>query len=172
MKCSPRSKWIPVGLLAAVAVALLVQDTWSAQGKAEDEVKDAFIALQGAIKAKDPAKIWVLLDNATKADAERSAKIVKGAYKKANDQDKTKQEASLGLSANEIAKLDGQLLLKSKPFLAKYDEIPDSKITGITVQGDSATLNYLEPDGDKEKLTYTRQDGKWKVGMQLPKFAK
>jgi hypothetical protein len=64
------------------------------------------------------------------------------------------------------------MLIKTKRFLGKYDEIPDSKITGITVQGESATLNYLEPDGDKEKLIYTRQDGKWKVAMPMPKFTK
>jgi hypothetical protein len=172
MKCSPRSKWCPVGLLAAVAVALLVQDTWSAQGKAEDEVKDAFIALQGAIKAKDPAKIWALLDSDTQSDADKAAKKVKSAYKKANDKQKADQEKNLGLTPDELAKLDGQLLLKTKRFLGKYDEVVDSKITSIAVKGDTAVLNYVEADGDKEKFNYTRQGGKWKVAMPLPEFAK
>jgi hypothetical protein len=167
-----RSKWCPVVVLAVIAGALLAQDIRSAQGKAEDEVKQAFVALQGAIKAKDAAKIWDLLDTDTRLDAEKAAKKVKGVYKKANDKEKADHEKNLGITPDEFAKLDGQLLLKTKRFLGKYDEIPDSKITGITVKGDSATLNYLEPDGDKEKLDYTRQAGKWKVAMPLPPFTK
>jgi len=155
-----------------VASALLASGGQSAQSKSDEDVKKAFVSLQEAIKGKDAAKIWLLVDTDTQADAERTAKIVKGQYKKANDKDKTKQEETLGLSAAEFAKLDGKLLLKTKVFLAKYDEIPTSKITGVTVQGESATLNYLEADGDKEKLTYTRQEGKWKVGLPMPKFAK
>jgi hypothetical protein len=158
--------------MSVVALALLARDTRSAQGKAEDEVKEAFVQMQGAIKAKDPAKIWPLLDSATQADAERTVKIMKAVYKKADDKGKARQEASLGFSAEDFAKLDAQMLLRSRPFQTKYDEIADCKITGITVQGDAATLNYTEADGDKEKLTYTRQDGKWKAAMQMPKPVK
>jgi hypothetical protein len=170
MNRSFRLKWRPVVVLAAIAGALLVQDVRSAQGKADDEVKEAFVALQGALKAKDAAKIWTLLDSDTQADATKAAKKVKGVYNKANDTEKAGYEKNLGLTADEFAKLDGQLLLKTKRFLGKYDEVIDSKIIGVTVKGDSATLNYLEADGDKEKLEYTRQGGKWKVAMPLPKF--
>src|SRR5262249_49368375 len=129
-------------------------------------------ALQGALKAKDAAKLWGLLDADTRADAERSAKKVKGAYKKASDKEKAEQEKTLGLSAEELTSATGQTLLKTKVFLAKFDEIPDGKIKAITVSGDNAVVNFLEPDGDKEKLTYTRQEGKWKVALPLPKFTK
>jgi hypothetical protein len=64
------------------------------------------------------------------------------------------------------------MLLKTKVFLARYDELAASKITGVTVQGDSATLNYVEPDGDKEKLTYTKQKGAWRAAVAMPKFTK
>jgi hypothetical protein len=172
MQSKRSARWYAVVVLAFAAGALLTEDSRPAQGKADDEVKDAFGKLQAAIKAKDAAKIWDLLDSATKADAERTAKIVKAAYKKANDEAKTKHNETLGLKADEVGRLDGQSLLNTKPFHAKYNEIPDSKITGISVQGDSATLNYLEPDGDKEKLNYSRQDGKWKVAMPMPQFPK
>jgi hypothetical protein len=166
-----RSKWSLMVGLTLLAGALLARDTRSAHGQ-EDAVKEAFGKLQAGIKGKDAAKIWELLDTATQADAERAAKIVKAAYKKANDKAKAKHEEALGLKADDLEKLDGQTLLKTKPFLAKYDEIPGSKVAGITVQGDSATLNYVEADGDKEKLNYSRQDNKWKVALPLPKFAK
>ena len=94
-------------------------------------------------------------------------------YKKANDKEKADQQEKLGLAADELAKVDGKMLLKTKPFfLSKYGELPGSKITGVTITGDSATLNYVEDDGDKEKMTYTRQDGKWKAALKMPSFVK
>jgi hypothetical protein len=171
----PRSFWSkawPAMTLALLGTVLLAQDLRSAQGKAEDEVRDAFTALQGALKAKDAAKVWALIDSDTQADAEKNAKKVKSAYKKASDKEKADHEKGLGLTADDFAKLDGQLLLKTKRFLGKYDEIITSKITGVTVQGDSATVDYLEADGDKVKAGYTRQQGKWKVALPMPTFTK
>jgi hypothetical protein len=167
-----RLKWGPTAVVLSVAAMAMAQQTLSAQGKGEDDIKQAFGQLQGAIKAKAAPKIWGLLDSFTQADAEKIAGRVKAVYKKANEKAKAELETNLGLTADEFAKLDGMMLLKTKRFLGKYDEIPDSKITGITVQGDSATLNYLEPDGDKEKLAYIREDGKWMVAMPMPKFTK
>jgi hypothetical protein len=164
-------KLLPAFLTVVVCV-LLTPNTRSAQAKVDDDVKDAFGKLQTAVKSKDAAKIWDLLDGATQADADRSAKLVKAAFKKADDKTKAKHQEALGLKNEEINSLDGPGLLKTKPFLAKYDEIPASKITGITVQGDSATVNYLEPDGDKEKLSYTKVAGKWKVALPMPQFPK
>jgi hypothetical protein len=161
-----------VVLFAGFTLALVAAGLASAQGKAEDELRQAFGQLQGAIKAKDATKIWALLDSDTHADAEKVAKKLKGIYKKAGDKEKVEHQTNLGLTAEEFAKLDGMMLLKTKRFLGKYDEIPDGKITGITVQGDSAMVNFLEPDGDKEKIVYSRQDGKWKAAMPLPKFTK
>jgi hypothetical protein len=158
--------------LAIFGYAVIAQDIRSSQAKAEDEVRDAFTALQGALKAKDAAKLWALVDSDTQADAEKNAKKVKNAYKKAGDKEKADHEKNLGLTADDFAKLDGQMLLKSKRFLGKYDEIITSKITGVTVQGDNATLDYLEADGDKVKAAYTKQQGKWKIALPMPPFIK
>ena len=130
MFCKPFSKWFPVALTLCTC-AFLVRDTLSAQAKGEDEVKEAFGKLQTAVKKKEADKIWELLDTATQADADRTAKIVQAAYKKATDKVKAKHEETLGLKSDDFASLNGQGLLKTKPFLAKYDEIPASKITGI-----------------------------------------
>ena len=32
-----------------------------------------------------------------------------------------------------------------------------------------ATVNYTEPDGDKEKLTFMLRDAKWKAVLAIPK---
>jgi hypothetical protein len=39
----------------------------------------------------------------------------------------------------------------------------------VDVQGDNATLHYLEPDGDKEKLIFLREAGQWKVWLTMPR---
>jgi hypothetical protein len=156
--------------IAILMGAFCAHETRSAQ--VENGVREEFGHLQAALKAKDAPKIWDLLDSATQADAARTAKILKAGYKKATAKGKAKQQETLGLAADDLLKLDGPSLLKTKPFLAKYDEIPDAKITGVTVQGDSAIVSYLEPDGDKEKLNYSRQGGKWKVALPMPPFSK
>ena len=122
------------------------------QGKTEDEVKAAFAALQAAVKAQDAGKTWELLDNATKADAERNAKIVMAGYKKANDKEKADQQEKLGLAADELAKVDGKMLLKTKPFfLSKYGELPGSKITGVTITGTTPRSTTLKTTATRKK---------------------
>jgi hypothetical protein len=166
-----KKSWCVPLVLSFGAAALLTGESLHAkQAKGEDEIRAAFGLLRSAIKSKDPAKIWDLLDADTKADAERGAKKLVAVYKKADIKGKAEHETNFGLTPDEFAKLDGKLVLKTKRFLGKYDEIPGSKITSITVQGEGATLNYLEADGDKEKLNYTRQDGKWKVALPIPKL--
>lgn len=159
-------------LVPVIACTLSVSGLALAQGTADTDVKNAFVALQAALKAKEAARIWALLDSDTQADADKAAKKLKSVYKKASAQEKAEYDKNLGLTAEEFVKLDGQLLLKSKRFLGKFDEISDSKITGVTVQGETATLNYVEADGDKEKVNYTKQNGKWKAALPLPKFTK
>jgi len=160
--------------LVIVTGIWVVGDARSVQGKAEDEVKQAFSDLQIALGAKDPAKIWALIDSDTQSDAEKIAKRIKTGYGKANDTQKAELEKSFGLTADELARVDGKLLMKTKQFIGKYEELADRKgtvITGITVQGDSATVNYTEADGDKVKLNLKRQDGKWKAAMPMPSFS-
>jgi hypothetical protein len=60
-------------------------------------------------------------------------------------------------------------LLGHKDFQRKYHEVPESKLESVTVHGEDATLRYLEPDGDQEKLTALRQGGRWKLRLRTPK---
>jgi hypothetical protein len=138
-------------------------------GKDEEAVRAAFVALQGAIKEKDAEKIWAILDKDSQADAERVAKAVREAFAKATAEEKTKSEKELGLKGDELAALKGVDFLKTKRFLGKYDEIAGSKIDKVTAQGDTGTVNYTEPDNDKEKLTFSKQGGSWKVSLAMPR---
>jgi hypothetical protein len=132
-------------------------------------VREQFAELQSALKNRDTDKLWTLLDDKSKAQAERAAKDIQTAHDKATPEDKAKHENALGLTTTEFARLTGKGYLKTKRFQKKYDELPESKIDRVVVQGDSATVYYLEPDGDKEKAILVRQDGRWKVWLTMPK---
>ena len=135
----------------------------------EDDIRRAFKEFQGAIKARDPHKIWELLDNDSQADANRAALAVQAAFGKADDKTKAEFAKKYGLSAKELGEMTGKLFLKSNRFHGKYYEIPDSKIDSIKVKGDTARLIYLEEDGDKDKLTLVKQKGQWRFVVPMPK---
>jgi hypothetical protein len=132
-----------------------------------DDAKAAFVAFQKALESKDPEKIWPLFDAKTQADADKAAAALKTNYAKAKAAEKAALEKAFGLSADEIRDVTGKVYLKSKRFVGKYHEIPGSKITGATVDGDKATIDYTEEDGDKVKLSLVKQDGKWKVSIRV-----
>jgi hypothetical protein len=138
----------------------------------EAAVGEQFAQLQSALKNRDTDKLWTLLDSKSQAQAERAAKDIQTAHNKATAEEKAKQEDVLGMSATELAGLTGKGFLKTKRFQKKYDEMPDSKIDRVIVQDDSATVYYLERDGDKEKAILVRQDGRWKVWLTMPRGSK
>jgi hypothetical protein len=135
----------------------------------EGRVREAFTALQSSLKARDADKLWKLLDSESQADAERAAQAVQAAYAKADAKEKSEQDKALGLPGDQLAGLTAVGFLKSTRFHGKYDELSESKIDKVTIQGDKATVAYTEPDGDKEKVSLVRQDGQWKVSLPMPK---
>jgi hypothetical protein len=151
-----RLRWLALPL----ALALLPAPARAAD---EEDIRTAFADLQKALKAKDADKIWALLDTSTQKAANVEAESIRADYDKSGTKDKAKLEKALGLTKDEIGKLSGKSYLKSTKFHAKTYEIPDGKVTKVTVDGDKATVFYDEPDGDKEKLNLVRQDGKWKL---------
>jgi hypothetical protein len=134
-----------------------------------EQVREAFAAFQKALKATDAEKIWSLLDDDSQADAEREAASIRTAYTKADGEAKKKQEKELGVSGAELADLKGVGFLKTRRFLGKYDEVPESKVEKVDLQGDMAVVHYVEPDGDKEKFNLVRQGGKWKLSVPMPR---
>jgi hypothetical protein len=165
-----RLGWIS---LLGIAVALGCSSKPSDRPVAEEEdaVREKFAELQSAIKSRDAEKLWALLDAKSRADAERAAKNIQTAYNQAGAEEKAKQEEVLGLSGTELAGLDGRGFLKTKRFQKKYHEVPDGKIDKVVIQGESATVYFLETDGDKEKAIFLRQDGQWKTWLTMPKVS-
>jgi hypothetical protein len=166
-----RFGWI--GVLSVVLVGgCSPKPTNPVHGAADDEtaVREKFAALQEAVGKEDAEKIWSLMDDQSRADAERAAQAVRAAHDKATAEEKANQEKDLGLTAAEVAVLTGPGVLKTKRFQRKYGELPESKVEKLTVQGDNATVYYVEPDNDKEKLHFVRQEGQWKAWLAVPKL--
>jgi hypothetical protein len=138
----------------------------------ERVVRRTFAELQSAIKNHDADKLWGLMDSKSRAEAEKTAKDIQAARAKASAEEKAKQEEALGLTETELAELTGRGILKSKRFQNKYHELPESQIEKVAVQADNATVHYLEPDGDHEKMILVRQEGQWKVWLAMPRFGK
>jgi hypothetical protein len=160
--------------LVCMSVVLGCASKQNEQPAASEEgaVREKFAELQSAIKDGDTEKLWSMLDARSRADAEKAAKDIQTAYNQAGAEEKTKQEEALGLKGTELAELTGKGFLKTKRFQKKYDEVPEGIIENVVIQGDSATIHFLEPDGDKEKAIFVRQDGQWKVWLTMPKAKK
>jgi hypothetical protein len=135
----------------------------------EDDIRTAWGQLQKAIKARDPEAIWVLIDGDSQSDANRAAKLVQASYARASDKEKPDLEKKFGLTAKELADMNGKLFIKSNTFHNKYFEIPGSKITGVTLKGDKAKLMTVEDDGDKVTFSLSKQKGAWKFVLPMPK---
>lgn len=172
MSCkTSRFGWI--GLLSLALLGGCTRMPTTATHPAADEegaVRERFAALQAAVAKQDAETIWTMMASKSQAEAERSAQAVQTAYTKANVEEKAGQEKDLGLTGIEVAGLTGRGVLKTRRFHHKYHELPESKIEKVTVQGDNATVHYLEPDGDHEKLIFVRQEDQWKAWLALPKL--
>ncbi len=160
-----------------IAFLLLVvlsgcSDRPAGKASGEEAVRQAFVAFQTALKERKAEQMWDLLDTESQADAEQAAQAIRSAYMKATPAEKAEQEKALGLSGAELAELKGPGFLRTRRFHGKYDELPDSKIDKIVVQGNSATVSYVEPDGDQEKLTLLLQQGQWKPSVPMPRTAR
>jgi hypothetical protein len=156
-------------LLLALAVGCSSQSTGLPAADEEGAVRAQVAALQSAIKAGDVDKLWMMLVRHSIIEAERAAMDIQNAYVKAGAAEKAKKEEELGLPGAELAGLRGKGIFKTKGFQGKYHELPDSTIEQVTVKGNDATVNYLEPNGHKEELILFRQDGQWKVWLEMPK---
>jgi hypothetical protein len=163
------------GWKAVLCVAFVLGCTKAPDRPLSDQeaaVRERFAELQWALKNRDTDKLWTLLDSKSQAAAEQAARDIQTVHDKAAVEERVKQEDLLGLTATELAGLTGKGFLKTKRFQKRHDELADSKIDRVVLQGDSATVYYLEPDGDREKTILVRQDDQWKVWLTMPRASK
>jgi hypothetical protein len=140
--------------------------------QAEAAVREKFVEVQSAIKAKDTDKLWGLLSKKSQAEAETRAKEIRTAYEQSKSEERSGLEKEWGLPGAELAKLTGVGVLKTSRFVRKVDEIAESTITRVSAASDTGTVYFDEPDGDHEKLNFVREEGQWKAWMTIPKMPK
>ncbi len=130
------------GVVCLLILALGCAPPQSVGGQDEKEITETFAAFQGALKKRDADKLWELFDVESQVAAERAGKVIK---------------------------LSGMDFLKSDSFYQDpYNEIAESKLNRVAVEGDKATAFYTEDDGDKKQLRFVREGGKWKVSGPMP----
>src|SRR5437899_2411482 len=96
VRCTPQSARLMFFCVAFVVGCSKTTDVLPSSE--EGRVREAFTALQDALKTRAADKLWKLLDSDSQADAERAAKAVQAAYANADGKEKSAQEKALGLS--------------------------------------------------------------------------
>ena len=141
-----------------------------ADGATRAEIKAAFDALQVALDEKDADKIWSLLTQDSRDDAEREAKAVKEAFSKIADKKKPAFAKNIGLSAKEMTEITGKLYLKSNAFHTdKMEELSDCDVDEIAVAGESGVVHYTDEEDAKVKLAVVREQGQWRFAVPVAK---
>ena len=137
-------------------------------------LKAGLAALRESQKGAD-GQVWELLGPDSQAAAEKKAKAVKSAYAKLADKNKAAMEKKIGLSAKELADMNGKTFVKSQIFQRKYDKVPDSEVSKITVKGNTARLVFSDPG--KKTVTVglvcpepsgQPQLDRWKFNLEMP----
>src|SRR4051812_32906107 len=126
MRCRLAPLLLPALLLAGCTNAAN-QD----RGGDEAAIRQAFGDFQAAIKARDGDKLWQLLADESRQDAERRAKELQAAFANGDAAKKVEMETNLKLTAGELEKIDARAYLKSNRFYGKYHEVPDSTLEKV-----------------------------------------
>jgi hypothetical protein len=110
--------------------------------KDEQAVRATFASFQQALKKHDGPGILALFDSRSRARVESAARD---------------------------ARMSLEEFVKSEEFNSRrydrerYEEIPGARLTRVTLQGDTATGDCILQDGDKERVSFLREGGQWKV---------
>ena len=80
--------------------------------------------------------------------------------------------AAHGLRRSALANLDGKGYVRSRVFWEEVEDLPGSTIKEVVVEDDEATVDYVQPDGKTEQLTLVKEEGGWKVEVDVPPAVK
>ena len=139
-----------------------------------NKLKAGLAALRESKKGADD-QVWELLGPDSQAAAEKKAKVVKSAYAKLADKNKAAMEKKIGLSAKELAEMNGKTFVKSQIFQRKYDKVPNSEVSKITVKGNTATLVFIDPGKNTVTVGLVCPEpssqplvDRWKFNLEMP----
>jgi hypothetical protein len=137
--------------------------------KDEGEIRKLFADFQAAVKERDGDQLWDLFADESQQDADRKAKTIKEDFAKADAEAKKAMAKKLDVPEADLGELTGKKYLKSQQFFGKYHEVPESSFQKAAITGDKATIHYKEEDGDAVKQPAVRENGKWKLVVEMPK---
>jgi hypothetical protein len=157
---SPRAWWPALLVLAGLGCGPPPTDD-------EPRLREVFAAFQRAVAARDADALWDLLSPEARGAADRVAETLRTDYKTAAPEERAKQAEPLGLGPGELARVSGKGYLKTTRFLELYREVPGSTFQDAGIDGDRATINYVEEHGDGGQLPCTRTGGVWKVAAKV-----
>jgi hypothetical protein len=131
-------------------------------------VRARFEEFQKTLGEHDADRLWAMLSRQSRDEAERAARVLRAEYEKADAKKRAEQEKTLGLSGAELAKLTGRDFLKTRRFEAKYKEAREGKFERVSAQGDTATVYFVDDEGDREKILLLREEGQWQLWLKMP----
>jgi hypothetical protein len=143
----------------------------SAKKNADPEaaIRQVFADFQGGLKAHDGAKLWDVLAEDSRQDADRKAKEIKSDFAKADEQQQAELAKKFALTAGDLRNIDGKGYLKTQQFFGLYHEVPDSNLKSVSVSGEKASLKFIEEDGDEVTMKLQQEQGHWKLIVEMPK---
>lgn len=138
------------------------------------DVRQAFAALQTAVKERNGEKIYELLSSDSRQDADRVAKAIKDSYAVADPKKKDELTKKIGLGSDKLQELSGKSFLASDLFIHydEHNEIPDVKdLDKVDVKANTAKVQYKDPDNpvNMTKIDLVREDNRWRFQLGMPK---
>jgi len=139
------------------------------------DIRMTFGELQTAVKEKNGAKIYDLLDADSRQDADKLAKTLQDMYARADGAKRAELAKKVGLPEEKLKDLSGKGFLGSELFhrADEHDEIPDVKaLDRVEVKGEAAKVEYKDPDNPTATTTQrlVREDGHWRFKMGMPRI--
>jgi uncharacterized protein YdbL (DUF1318 family) len=146
----------------------------SKDGDADSDIRKSFAALQTAIKERSGEKTWELLNSESRQDSDRVAKAIQESFTKAEASKKQELAKKVGLPEEALKDLTGKKLLESELFYRfdEHDELPEvNGVEKVDVKGSTAKVAFKDPDNPETtmQLSATREDGRWRFQVAIPK---
>lgn len=158
--------WLPLAFLLGAAGCGKAPE--AAPADEEPAVRARFEELQKALKEHDPEQLNLLLSIESQANAQGVAHALRSSFARADEKALERYRKELDISREDMARLNGPMFFKTRPFLEKYKEARDGKYERASIQGDNATLYYRDEEGEREKLLLVRENGEWKFWLTMP----
>jgi hypothetical protein len=156
-------------LLSILAAGCSPPTNSSEQDAARLKIEQSFAALQAALKAEDPERLWDLLDERTQEMANKVAHQMRTGHGRADADKKANLRDKYGLTDDELAQATGKVVLKSKTFREANTPLITATLLKVGLVGtNGAVVTYKNADGAEHVINFNRENGNWKAEPDVP----